>query len=489
MRLGALVTALALSACAARAEREARTTTAPEASTPAPALASASPAPRAKAQTDADLVVAEALTLVARVRELPAKKPVPGLRMQRPELRVEVERLLIDETPREALAGNAELLFALDTVPADFDLEKTISVLYAAELAGFYDPKEHHMVLATDLGRDAETLTLYHELVHALQDQHFDLGKSLTFHPEQSDVLGALHALAEGDATSAMMDIFAAARGVPAKDIPSEALRLNAIVLQASPDLAQVPGVIARSMIAPYADGLDFVRYLRQHRGGFAGVNQAFEKPPLSTEQVLHPEKYLANEAVEALPAPAAPPGFSEGAFRDVMGEQGLRLLFEDWAPESDASSAASDWGGDRIAVFAEGDKRVVLWHLVFDTEVAARRALTLFARGALRPELPGRPGAVGASGGSGAAATAGGPGKGADVRLRPFIPRREADAALQGGRLCRLRAERGAFAVVRHGRHIGVTLGPYLRGATVVRAGDTCPQALAWAERVANQR
>jgi hypothetical protein len=379
---------------------------------------------------------------------------------------------MVEETPKEALAANAELLFALDTVPSDFDLQKTLSALYSAELAGFYDPKQHHMVLATDLGRDAEKLTLYHELVHALQDQYFDLGASLTWRPEQSDVQGALHALAEGDATSAMVDVFAAARGIPASQIPPAALRLDALLLQAAPDLARVPGIIARSMIAPYADGLEFVRYLREHQGGFEGVNAAFRKPPVSTEQILHPEKYVAGEPVQALPALAAPPGFTGEGFRDVMGEEGLRLLFEDWAPASDAAAAASDWGGDRLALFAEGNQRAALWHLVFDNEAAAKRALLLFARGALRPEL-----------------STNNPTESSDLRIRPFTTRLAAESAARTGRLCRPRAERGAFAIVRHGRHLGVTLGPYPRGVTGVRASDTCPQSLAWAELIAKQQ
>jgi hypothetical protein len=486
VRLRSLATAFALCACAARGEREATPGSASTLGPTVPALtvapSPALPAPGAsannKAKHDADAVVAEALELVARVRQLSAKNPVPGLRMQRAELHAEMQRLLVEETPKEALLGNAELLFALDTVAADFDLESTIAKLYAAELAGFYDPKAKHMVLATDLGRDAETVTLYHELVHALQDQHFDLGRSFTFRPEESDVQGALHSLAEGDATSAMTEIFAASRGVAATEIPSSALRLQAVVLQAAPDSAQVPGIIARSMIAPYADGLDFVRYLREHQGGFAAVNRAFEAPPISTEQILHPQKYLTHEPVEPLPAPTSPPGFSGGVFRDVMGEQGLRLLFEEWAPASDAALAASDWGGDRVAVFSQGDMRVVRWHLVFDTDVAARRALTLLARGALRPEL---------SAGASAATTPTTP-KSGDPRLRPFVARGEAEAAIHGGRLCRPRAERGSFAIVRRGRHVGVTLGPYLRGATPVRPSDTCPQALGWAELVASE-
>lgn len=474
MKRSLLAVAFALGACAAHGEREARPLVAPGASSSVERVTTPKPDPSEASSTraSADAVVAEALELVARVRELPAKKPVHGLRMGRVELRAEVERLLVEETPKEALAGNAELLFALDAVPADFDLQKTLGVLYSAELAGFYDPKAHHMVLATDLGRDAERMTLYHELVHALQDQYFDLGQALTWRPEQSDVQGALHALAEGDATASMVEIFAAARGIPANAIPPAALKLDSLMLQAAPDLARVPGIVARSLIAPYADGLEFVRYLREHQGGFEAVNRAFRKPPVSTEQILHPEKYVASEAVLALPAPAAPPGFSGDGFRDVMGEQGLRLLFEDWAPASDAALAASDWGGDRLALFAEGNQRIVLWHLAFDSEAAAKRALVLFARGALRPEL--------------GSSSAGPP---SDERVRPFAARRAAESAVRSGRLCRPRAERGAFAMVRHGGHIGVTLGPYLRGVTTVRGSDTCPQSLAAAELVAKQQ
>ena len=481
MTRSAIAVVLALSACA---ERAVGPVVVPGASR-APAAAPATPVSPSRAsvaekpQAAADGAVAEALELVARVRQLPAKAQVPGVRMERTELYAEMQRLLVEETPREALAGNAELLFALDTVPESFELERTIAALYASELAGFYDPKARQMVLATDLGRDAEAVTLYHELVHALQDQHFDLGRSLTFRPEESDTQAALHSLAEGDATSAMVDIFAAARGVATIDIPSSALRLQSVVLQATPGSIQVPGIIARSILAPYADGLDFVRYLREHRGGFPGVNQAFEKPPLSTEQILHPEKYLAQEPIVQLPAPAAPPGFSEGVFRDVVGEQALRLLFEEWAPASDAASAASDWGGDRVAVFSQGQSRVVRWHLVFDTDAAARRAMTLFGRGALRQELP-------AGSGAGVPDAVA---EGAGFGLRPFTRRAEAEAAVRAGRLCRPRAVRGAFAIARRGRHLGVTLGPYVRGPARVAPGDLCPQALAWAEAVASER
>lgn len=442
---------------------------APEPVTPDTPMSTAAAAPERPPDpgTPADTVVAEALVLVSRVRELPVRMPVPGVRLDRETLRTEVERLLADESPPELVEGNTELLFALDTVPADFDLKAALGVLLGAQLAGFYDPEKKRMVLATDLGEEAERLTLYHELVHALQDQHYDLEDALDWKPEQSDVQAALHCLGEGDATAAMIDVFAHARGDDVvRPIPPDLLRLDGLLMEASPELASVPGIITRSLIAPYVDGLAFVNALRQRAPGFRGVDEAWRRRPLSTEHILHPEKFFAMEPVVPIAEIPAPPGFTGPTYRDVMGEQSLRLLFEEWAPVRKAAEAASDWGGDRLAVFQKGDTRVVRWHLAFDTEPAAERAMTMLARGALRPEL------------------------GPDTPSpRPLTDAQEAAARSRSGKLCQERPQRGAFAIVRHQRHIGVTLGPYTRAGTSVRSAGSCPQALAWAEALAQQQ
>jgi hypothetical protein len=419
-----------------------------------------------------DPAVVQALELVSRVRQLTIKRSVPGVRLDRVALRAEVDRLLVDETPPQAVDGNTEFLYAADTVRADFDLREALGLLLGAELAGFYDPKARRMVLAADLSRDAQDITLYHELVHALQDQHFDLDGAFDYRPDASDVQGALHALAEGDATNAMMDVFRVANaqtGNPASAAPvtQSLLRLSTILMEATPELRKVPGIVARSVMAPYADGLAFVTALRARGGGFAEVDRAFREPPRSTEQILHPEKYLAHEAVIEVPVPSAAPGVTLPGFHDVVGEQGLRLLFEEWAPETVADRAAGDWGGDRFAVYTLGADRIVQWHLVFDNEAAAERAELLFVRGALRPELT----------------------PDTDPHLRPFITEGDAKLALKAAGMCQNRAERGPFAVVRLGQHLGVTFGPYRHGATAVRQTDNCPLALQVATAAVAQR
>lgn len=464
--------AIAFAACTRGAEPNTASPAAvPNASPPS---ASAPPAgPDAAGQAAADARIAEALALVSEVRELAVKQPVPGVRLDRASLRVEVERMLADEAPPELVAGNTDLLFALDTVPASFDLKAALAVLYGAQLAGFYDPDKKRMVLASDLGADGERLTLYHELVHALQDQHYDLANALDWRPEQSDVQAALHCLGEGDATNTMVQVFARSSGQPAQEVPPELLRMDGLLMEASPELRAVPAVITRSLIAPYADGLAFVNALRQRFGGYAGVDAAWRERPLSTEQILHPEKYLAREPVVPIADLSPPAGFAGPVYRDVMGEQSLRLLFEEWAPSRRAAEAATGWGGDRLAIFERGAQRLVLWHLAFDTDAAAERAFLTFARGALRPELPADAPPVESEG----------------PRPREFVELEVARAQAGGGKLCQQRAQRGAVAMVRRGSHIGITLGPFERSGTSVRGAGSCPEALGWAEALTHPR
>jgi hypothetical protein len=437
----------------------------------APSAPTASSAPVASGDHDvlgsqrADAEVAEALELVARVRQLSVRARVPGFLLNRAELQREVERTLKDEAPDALIAGNTELLYAFDVVGADFDLKAALTKMYGAQLAGFYDPDKDRMVLASDLSKDEQALTLYHELVHALQDQHYDLAGELDWKPEESDRQTALQALAEGDATLAMLDVARAAAGMGPGDFPAEFLQIDALLMQASPKLDEVPGFLVRAMVSPYADGLRFVSELRKS-GGWGAVNDVWRQRPISTEQILHPEKYLAREPVQPVPPLALPAGFDAPSFRDVMGEQGIKLLFEEWAPAAAAASAATGWGGDRIAVAASSAGTVVFWHLAFDDEDAARRALVLMARGALRDEL-----------GSGS------------PRVRPTVDAATAETAAGSGRFCQQRRERGAFAIVRHGQHLGVTLGPYRRGQTADASADKCPDALGWADSIARQR
>jgi hypothetical protein len=196
-------------------------------------------------------------------------------------------------------------------------------------------------------------------------------------------------------------------------------------------------------------------------------VDAAWRRLPTSTEQVLHLEKYDANEGSTVLPALAAhDPALSQATYSDIYGEETLRVLFEEWMPARAAREAASGWGGDRVTSFSDGNATAVGWTIRYDTDAAAARGLQAFARGVLRLEDQ----------------------VGADGRLAEFASAAEAQRASRAGQVCRERHTRGPFAVLRRGRDLAVTLGPFRRNSgTAVSDGD-CAGALRWAAALATQ-
>jgi hypothetical protein len=177
---------------------------------------------------------------------------------------------------------------------------------------------------------------------------------------------------------------------------------------------------------------------------------------------VLHPEKLLKREAAENIPIPPPPPGGpSKLTYHDVLGEQSIELLFEEWMPRSKAVDAAAGWAGDRLGAYVDGRRWAALWHIRYDDEARASRGLEAFARGLLRPELD----------------TVASP-----SAARDFVPAATAAAETRGGRLCRERTQRGPFAAVRRGRDIAIAVGPYRRAESHAVSDGRCAQALAWA-------
>src|SRR3954469_18195745 len=130
-----------------------------------------------------------------------------------------------------------------------------------------------------------------HELTHALQDQHFDLRRFDHWPKGESDSELAAHALIEGDATLAMA-LYVASNPFRALSF----LKSMGATGIATEELDKAPRALRETLLFPYQEGMSWTRALYK-QGGWAEVSKAFTAVPQSTEQVLHPDKYLAHEA------------------------------------------------------------------------------------------------------------------------------------------------------------------------------------------------
>jgi hypothetical protein len=202
----------------------------------------------------------------------------------------------------------------------------------------------------------------------ALADQHFSPEAPATY-----DAQLALAALRMGDAEVLKRLVRGAGR-VPGGAAAAAAEEARAWERGES-HLASslVPRIFIRTADFPWRRGAAFALDLHA-RGGLRALNEAWARPPLSTEQVLHPEKYHAGERPVDLDL-AALEGFLRGkgwspAWSSVLGELGTAAVLETHFPKEDAGPTAAGWGGDRLILFRrEGAAPLAVWATEWDRE------------------------------------------------------------------------------------------------------------------------
>ncbi|WP_428264757.1 hypothetical protein [Haliangium sp.] len=332
----------------------------------------------------ADEIVAKVVTL----RGLAQKRPIPRGVMQKHEIEQRLRERIDGEYSPEELAAEAMGLERLGLIPPGIDFKSLVVDLLTDQIAGFYDPIVGQLYIAgwqdEMLGAGGDAMLMAHELDHALQDQHFDLRAFLTPNRHNGDAGAARQALVEGDGTALMLEYQMSLLGLPPPWQRGsgilDAMGPQMAAAMATGKIAQAPLVLRESLVFPYLDGLRFVAYFRKTHD-WDRIDAIFRKPPLSTEHILHPERYLRYErpdVVRAVPLPAL--AGHERVYHNVSGELGLAVLLRQHLlePRTGGSRpdpaavkalrakidlAAAGWGGDRLVVYAPkagGDGGVV---------------------------------------------------------------------------------------------------------------------------------
>ena len=305
------------------------------------------------------------------------------------------------------IAATDKVMHAFGLLGDNDDLAAIMDALLSEQIAGLYDPGDKILYVVKDaLSMSGAVASLpgmkdfnmidfvmTHEMEHALQDQHFDLTRLTGMRALNEDSAMALKSVAEGDAMAVSLNIVFKGMGVDILKAPELSETFEAMALQSGNselgDFKDFPIVIKNQMIFPYARGIRFIAALNR-AGGWDKVNTAFEKPPNSTEQIIHPEKYLDkrdNPLMVTLPDPAA--CAPDGAMlldSNVLGEfhtwQLLLTLLGDEG-KARAEDAAAGWGGDRFAAFEFPDGAVtLLWLAVWDTPADAREFFNAYSDG-----------------------------------------------------------------------------------------------------------
>lgn len=315
------------------------------------------------------------------LRGLGFKEPVMYKMIERKDLRSVLEQQVNEQYSEAELRDYSRSLVAIGLVPAGTDVLRVLMGLYGEQVAAFYIPEQHALYTFKDQAwtGSMDKMVLSHELVHALQDQHFDVGKLPLKLKTNDDMVLATAALVEGDATVLMMRWYAnhAEMGGALQDLLS-------VFAQNTKALGDAPEFLRESLIFPYQQGERFVSALVTS-GGLEAVNRAFASPPVSTEQVLHPAKYLGDrdDPVAVTPGIGAPAGWRRIG-DNVLGEWGVRGLLKGRVGMFEAQVAAMGWEGDRYHVYERGADGPlgVVWESAWETEDDARELVAAYEKG-----------------------------------------------------------------------------------------------------------
>ncbi len=344
-------------------------------------LSLALPMPQDAARSEAgERILAEAGAIereIARLRGRPFARPVAKEVCTRDELSGHVTRMLADPDAQEELRRDQILLRAIGLFPEGFSLQELAQSLLASQIAGFYDPKARTLRCVESGILFEQRITLVHEIYHSLQDEYFPLDPYMKGEEgavKASDRDRARQAVVEGDAQYFTMSVYTPAHGDELRaDLlgqdPAEliGLGLNQVLAQAA-----IPPFFADELTWPYLSGARFIGALFES-GGWPAVDRAFAQPPASTEQILHPRKYLdGGDPPLAVTAPVPPfaHGFEE-LLRDTVGEARIAALVQNMGGGPvHATRASQGWGGDQALVLRapEGDE-LLIWRLRFDSE------------------------------------------------------------------------------------------------------------------------
>ncbi len=261
-------------------------------------------------------------------------------------------------------------LSTLGLLAPGFDLGTFNTNLLSEQIAGYYDNKTKEMYVVGNQFGGMERLTYSHEYTHALQDQNYDIENGLKYNTQyckqDSERCAGIQALIEGDATQIETDWlhqFATRQDIA--DIR------NFYANYQSPVYDSAPEYMKEDLLFPYTYGQKFVEHLF-NQGGWAAVDAAYVDVPVSTEQILHPERYPDDKPV-VVPSIDLTATLGTGwqeVDHGVMGEwytylilaKGLDTSYR--LDDSTAKTAAEGWGGDSYAAYYNAQDNTTVFAL-----------------------------------------------------------------------------------------------------------------------------
>ena len=321
----------------------------------------------------ADEVLAEMSKLIS----LPILSPLKKSMRSREEIRAYLLQKMKEDKDADKRYADQKTMEKFGLLPKDYPLDQVLVKVLTEQIAGLYDPDSQEFFIADWTSPADERTVMSHELTHALQDQHFHIDKWTDAAKPNDDAELARDAVLEGSAMAAMLDYQLGGKG-SIRDLDDFDPSLLMGDMDSSPELSKAPKVVQDELLFPYLAGIRFSQHLLKAANGWPGFYKVFDKPPVSTAQIMHPDLYLQGVVPAKVELPATKgvvPSDWKKLDENDMGEFGVQEILKQFLPKDRSATLAAGWMGDRYAIFEnQKNKRTLLEfriHLASDADAA----------------------------------------------------------------------------------------------------------------------
>jgi hypothetical protein len=297
---------------------------------------------------------------VSAVRGLATAAPIENVLVPRDQMLISLANIYLNEPAAQQLTSEEMVLTALGLLNSGEFLTDHELSSYADPYGGYYVTEQGRIYL---VGSD---LAGAWQFVYA---RLFGVALAMQNHPMPrlqsnggcamfDDACRAQRALVIGDG------LLAAQQWLDGSE--DSALDGAVAALPTDPRLvqSQVPNAfVLQDLQFASTHGADFVGVFFD-AAGWENVELVYQNPPVSSEQILHPEKYVATET----PVPMTDASFAtvlgngwSPLVSGALGEWLTRLVLSSGAVEdarvsaSSAATAAEGWGGDHVQAYLRG--------------------------------------------------------------------------------------------------------------------------------------
>ncbi len=242
------------------------------------------------------------------------------------------------------------------TLPPRLDGE--LSGSSPQDVSGLFDAASGRLLVGNWVDLEADRFAWARDVAQALLDRRFDLTRWLAPPGRwsgyvDSDALWARQALVMGDATTQALEFVDPLGAIPSPRALGQMIaEVRATII--AENAGTSPLLLGHRLFVEL-DGLTFVALIRG-RTPWSVVDAVWRRPPQSSEQILHLDKYDRNEKPDDVASrlPARLRGGWRPTYRDTLGELGVRLFLARAVDDYRAERAATGWGGDCALLLAE---------------------------------------------------------------------------------------------------------------------------------------